>query len=50
MFLSYKTNIKQKQYDLEDDCERTLYRLAKEEKIKQKSSRIFLIPDDDFQR
>lgn len=50
MFLGYKTNIKQKQYDLEDDCERTLYRLAKEEKIKQKSSRIFSIPDDDFQR
>ncbi|MCI9246898.1 MAG: FHIPEP family type III secretion protein [Clostridia bacterium] len=43
MFLGYKTNIRQKQLDLEEDCERTLERLAKEGKIKKQSSRKFSI-------
>ena len=34
MFLGYKTNSKQKQLDLEDDCERTFDRLVKEGKLK----------------
>lgn len=49
MFLGYKTNIPQKRLDLEDDCERTLYRLAKEGKVTKKSSRVF-IPNDGWDR
>jgi len=43
MFLGYKTNIRQKQLDLEEDCEKTLNRLAKEGKLKKESSRQFKI-------
>lgn len=43
MFLGYKTNIKQKQLDLEEDCERALERLAKDGKLKKQSSRKFSI-------
>lgn len=43
MFLGYKTNIRQKQLDLEEDCERTLERLSKEGKLKKQSSRKFSI-------
>lgn len=43
MFLGYKTNIRQKQLDLEEDCERALERLAKEGKIKKQSSKKFSI-------
>ena len=45
MFLGYKTNIKQKQLDLEEDCERTFDRLVKEGKMKKESSRQFRIID-----
>lgn len=45
MFLGYKTNIKQKQLDLEDDCERTFDRLVKEGKMKKQSSRQFKITE-----
>lgn len=41
MFLGYKTNIKQKKLDLEDDCERTFDRLTREGKLKKESSRQF---------
>lgn len=46
MFLGYKTNIKQKRFDLEDDCERTFDRLVKEGKIKKESPRQFKINED----
>ena len=46
MFLGYKTNIKQKQLDLEDDCERTFERLVKEGKMKKQSSRQFKIAEE----
>ena len=46
MFLGYKTNIKQKQIDLEDDCERTFYRLEKEGKLKKQSPRLFKANED----
>ena len=46
MFLGYKTNIKQKQLDLEDDCERTFERLVKEGKMKKQSSRQFRITEE----
>ena len=46
MFLGYKTNIKQKRLDLEDDCERTFDRLVKEGKIKKESPRQFKINED----
>lgn len=41
MFLGYKTNIKQKKLDLEDDCERTFDRLVKEGKLQKQSPRQF---------
>ena len=43
MFLGYKTNMKQKMLDLEEDCERTLERLAKEGKLEKQSSRKFSV-------
>lgn len=43
MFLGYKTNVKQKQFDLEEDCEITLDRLVQDGKLKKKSSKIFKI-------
>lgn len=46
MFLGYKTNIKQKQLDLEDDCERTFYRLVKEGKLKKQSPKQFKVSQD----
>ncbi|MBO5004632.1 MAG: hypothetical protein J6D03_05190 [Clostridia bacterium] len=46
MFLGYKTNIKQKQLDLEDDCERTFDRLVKEGKLKKQSPRQFKTNED----
>lgn len=46
MFLGYKTNIKQKQIDLEDDCERTFHRLVKEGKLEKKLSRQFKISEE----
>lgn len=46
MFLGYKTNIKQKQLDLEDDCERTFARLVNEGKLEKKSSRQFKISEE----
>ena len=46
MFLGYKTNIKQKKFDLEDDCERTFDRLVKQGKIKKESQRQFKINED----
>lgn len=46
MFLGYKTNIRQKQLDLEEDCERTFERLAKEGKLKKQSSRKFITNED----
>ena len=46
MFLGYKTNIKQKQLDLEDDCERTFDRLVKEGKLKKQSPRKFKLNED----
>lgn len=49
MFLGYKTNIKQKQLDLEDDCERTFDRLVKEGKLKKQSPRQFK-PNEDWER
>ncbi len=49
MFLGYKTNIKQKQLDLEDDCERTFDRLVKEGKLKKQASRQFK-PNEDWER
>ena len=46
MFLGYKTNIKQKQIDLEDDCERTFDRLVKEGKLKKEAPRQFKASDE----
>lgn len=46
MFLGYKTNIKQKQLDLEDDCEKTFDRLVKEGKLKKQSPRQFKANED----
>lgn len=46
MFLGYKTNIPQKQLDLEDDCEKALERLKKEGKLIQQSTRKFKINED----
>lgn len=46
MFLGYKTNIKQKRLDLEDDCERTFHRLVKEGKLRKQSARQFETSDD----
>lgn len=43
LFLGYKTNIRQKQLDLEEDCESALERLSKEGKLKKQSSRRFSI-------
>lgn len=49
MFLGYKTNIEQKQLDLEDDCERTFDRLVKEGKLKKQSPRQFK-PNEDWEK
>ena len=49
MFLGYKTNIKQKQLDLEDDCERTFDRLVKKGKFKKQPSGKFK-PSEDWER
>ncbi len=49
MFLGYKTNIKQKQLDLEDDCERTFDRLVKNGKLKKQPSGKFK-PSEDWER
>lgn len=49
MFLGYKINIKQKQLDLEEDCERTFNRLVKEGKLKRKSPGQFK-PSEDWER
>lgn len=46
MFLGYKTNIEQKKRDLEDDCERTFYRLVKEGKLQKQSPRQFKASED----
>lgn len=46
MFLGYKTNIKQKKLDLEDDCERTFDRLVKEGKLQKQSPRQFKASED----
>lgn len=46
MFLGYKTNIKQKQLDLEEDCERTFDRLVKEGKLKKQAPRQFKASED----
>ena len=46
MFLGYKTNIKQKKLDLEDDCERTFDRLVKEGKLQKQSPRLFKASED----
>lgn len=46
MFLGYKTNIKQKQLDLEEDCERTFDRLVREGKLEKKSSRYFKVKEE----
>lgn len=47
MFLGYKTNIPQKKIDLEDDCERTFYRLEKEGKMVKKAPNTY-VPNDEF--
>lgn len=46
MFLGYKTNIRQKQLDLEEDCERTFDRLVREGKLKKQSSRKFTASEE----